>query len=61
MDGKTVVNEYCVCNIKVAAGDPERVEWNGRRFHRGCFRGKVTPMVQQEAYAAQQQTFAFVN
>jgi len=29
---------YCpVCNMVVARGDPEKVQWNGNFYHRHCF------------------------
>ena len=42
MDGKPVVNEYCICNVKVAPYDPGKFEVNGRRFHKACLKQFVS-------------------
>lgn len=59
-EGQKVVNVHCTCGIRVAAGDPEKVEKDGRRFHRKCFR--VLPdLVRAQPQYREQGAFSFVN
>ena len=32
------IQEYCICGIKVAPEDPEKIERDGRRYHGSCYR-----------------------
>jgi hypothetical protein len=60
-DGKEIVkNEFCICNIKVAPHDPDKVERNGRRFHRKCLE-KAGTLAQQKKVAGQQSSFGFTD
>ena len=35
---KPQIQEYCTCGVKVALGDPEKIERDGRRYHGSCYR-----------------------
>lgn len=53
------VNEVCCCNVKVAVGDPSRVEVDGRVYHASCLKRTRKLNVQVQVHQHEQLAFKF--